>query len=195
MTPALSFEDVRARLEAAENVTQRRLYFSALLATAAAVPTDEFFVVGGSAIEFYTVGEYTSGDIDIVSSRNERLRKVLVKWGFRRTGRVWSHDGLGLVVDLNAYPYSGDAARTQVVATPYGAIRLAALEDLLVKRLISAKFWKIKEDFEHAKLLAFEFGDRMDWKYVEAYAGREDVLDFLAVLRSAVAGRTEARRG
>ena len=192
MSPIPAYDELKAKLRAATGPTQRRLYFAALLADAAAVPTDQFYVVGGSAIEFYTVGEYTSGDIDVVSSRNDRLREILAAWKFEGTGRIWSNEELNLVVDLNRYPYSGNAEKTQVVTTPYGAIRLAAIEDLLVKRLISTKFWKEREDFEHAKLLAFDFWDRIDWEYVEGFARREDVLDLLVPLRQAVAARRKA---
>jgi len=31
---------------------------------------------------------------------------------------------------------------------PYGPVRLAAIEDLLVKRLASAKHWKVRGDFD-----------------------------------------------
>ena len=183
MSPAIPYEELTAKLGAAPDKTRQRLYLAALLADGAAIPTDEFFVVGGSAIEIYTVGKYTSGNVDIVSSQNERLREVLKSWGFQREGRVWTNEELGLVVDLCRYPYTGDVEKTTVVTTPYGSIRLAAIEDLLVKRLMSTKFWKEKGDFDHAKLLAIEFGDRIDWDYVEEFARREDVSDLLALLR------------
>jgi len=193
MSNTLSYENLKAKLSAAPDRTQYRLYFSALLAKAAAIPTDEFFVVGGSAIEIYTVGEYTSGDLDIVSSQNERLRTVLKSWNFQRDGRIWVNAELGLVVDLNRYPYAGDIEKTTIVTTPYGSIRLAAIEDLLVKRLASAKFWKQKDDFDHAKLLAVEFWDRIDWAYVERFASEKEVSDLLARLREAITSQAPGR--
>ena len=195
MSPTTSYEDLRAKLRAAPDETQYRLYFAALLADAAAVGADDFFIVGGSAIEIYTVGEYTSGDIDIVSSQNERLRAVLKSWSFRREGRVWVNEDLRLVVDLNSYPYTGDVGKTTIMTTPYGTVRLAAIEDLLVKRLISAKFWKQKGDFDHARLLAVTFRDRIDWDYVESFARREDVSDMLARLRDAPGSGRSSRAG
>lgn len=192
MSPVLSFEELKAKLGAAPDQARYKLYFAALLADSASVRTDEFFVVGGSAIEFYTVGEYTSGDIDVVSSQNERLREVLKSWKFRRDGRVWVSDDLGLVVDLNRYPYTGDVEKTTVVSTPYGRIRLAAIEDLLVKRLISTKFWNQKGDFEQAQLLALGFWNRIDWDYVHRFAQREDVIDLLTLLRQVAQTRAKA---
>src|SRR3990170_5879733 len=193
MSNTLSYENLKAKLSAAPDRTQYRLYFSALLAKAAAIPTDEFFVVGGSAIEIYTVGEYTSGDLDIVSSQNERLRTVLKSWNFQRDGRIWVNAELGLVVDLNRYPYAGDIEKTTIVTTPYGSIRLSAIEDLLVKRLASAKFWKQKDDFDHAKLLTVEFWDRIDWAYLERFASEKEVSDLLARLREAITSQAPGR--
>lgn len=192
MSSSISYDELRAKLRAAPDQTRHRLYFAALLKEAGAVPTDQFFVVGGSALEIYTVGEYTSGDIDIVSSQHERLREVMRSWNFKKEGAVLANEELKLVVDLTGYPYTGSIERTTVFITPYGSIRLAAIEDLLVKRLASAKHWKRPGDLDHAKLLAELFWTRMDWDYVEQFAGEQDVSDLLARLREAIA-RTRFR--
>jgi hypothetical protein len=181
-----SYEDVTRAVRIAPSPTQGRVHFAALLAGAAEVDPDDFIVVGGSAIEFHTVGEYTSGDIDIVSSRSDALRTVLHQWKFTGGPRVWLNEDLGIVVDLVKYPYTGDLARTQVYTTPYGMIRVAGIEDLLVKRLASAKHWKIPGDVEHAKLLALLYGDRLDWDYVRKFAALHDVEDFLEALLRAI---------
>ena len=181
-----SYEDVRRAVRTAQSPTQGRIHFAALLASAAQVGPDDFIVVGGSAIEFHTVGEYTSGDIDIVSSRSDALRKVLHHWKFTGGPRVWLNEDLGIVVDLLRFPYTGDLARTQVFTTPFGMIRVAGIEDLLVKRLASAKHWRIPGDVDHAKLLSLLYGDRLDWDYVRKYAAFNDVEDFLEALLRAI---------
>jgi len=73
-----------------------------------------------------------------------------------------------------------------VLVTPHGSIRIVAIEDLLVKRLISAKFWLIPGDVEHAKLLALLYRDRIDWRYVDELASRYEVADVLSSLRDAL---------
>jgi len=181
-----SYEDVKTAVRTARSPTQGRIHFAALLASAAQVGPDDFIVVGGSAIEFHTVGEYTSGDVDIVSSRSDDLRKVLHQWKFTGGPRVWLNEDVGIVVDLVEYPYTGDLARTQVYSTLYGTIRVAAVEDLLVKTLASAKHWKIPGDIDHAKLLALLYRDRLDWDYVREYAALNGVEDFLDSLLRAI---------
>lgn len=184
-----SFDELRARLATAPDETQRRLYFAATLASEAGMQGDEFIVVGGSAIELYTVGEYTSGDIDIVSVDSAKLRTILGKWGFARAGRGLEHADLRLFVDFVRYPYTGNVAKTRLMSTPYGTVRVAAVEDLVVKRLASTKFWKVEGDLEHAKLLAYLLYDTIDWAYLEEYARREQVWDLAEELQVA------ARRG
>lgn len=179
-------DEVVDALRGARDPAERRLHFAAILASAAAVPVDDFIVVGGSAIEFYTVGECTTGDIGVVSREKGKLRAVLRGWGFRREGRVWFHEELGVVVDLVRHPYTGDVTRTQILRTPHGSIRIAAIEDLLVKRLASAKHWGAEGDFGHARLLATLYRERIDWDYVERLASEYDVRDVLASLRRAV---------
>lgn len=177
-----SYEDVAAAVQSARSPTEGRINLAALLATEAGLSLDDFIVVGGSAIEVHTVGRYTSGDIDIVSSRSSVLQAILKEWRFEGGPRVWSNGDLGIVVDLVKSPYTGDITRTTIVTTPFGQFRLAGIEDLLVKRLASTKHWRGPGDFEHAKLLAGLFKDRIDWSYVRKLAAEYDVEDLLNTL-------------
>jgi len=181
----LPYEDLVAKLETARTPTELRLHFSALLAQASEVPADDFIIVGGSAIEIYARGEYTSGDIDIVVPPRRDLTKTLRGWRFSQRGRLWINGDLKIVVDLVSYPYTYDYSKTQVLITPYGSVRLAAVEDLLIKRMLSAKWWKRSGDLEHAKVLVILYRDRIDWRYVEELAVRFEVADLLSNLRNA----------
>jgi hypothetical protein len=186
MTEPSDSGELASRLSAATTPTERNLFFAALLRATAGVSPDRFIVVGGSAIEVYTLGRYTSGDIDIVTEERERVEAVLRSWSFQATGRIWIHEPLGLVVDLVKAPYTGSGDRTTLATTPFGPVRLAAPEDLLVKRLSSTRHWGVRGDFEHAKLLALQFGATLDWDYVERFAVEHQVLDLVNELRKAV---------
>ncbi len=89
-------------------------------------------------------------------------------------------------MDFVKPPYTGDLARTQILVTRYGPVRVAAIEDLLVKRLASAKHWRRPDDLEQAKMLGFAYRDRISWDYVEEQAARYDVADVLVELRRAL---------
>lgn len=186
MTNDLTPDELRAKLAVAGNQTEYRLFFAVLLRREAEIPADDFYLVGGSALEIYTSGKYTSGDIDVVTHLGKPLHGVLRRWGFENQGRIWHNDELKLVVDLVKPPYTGSAMRTTLFTTPFGVVRLAAAEDLLVKRLSSAVNWRQPGDFEHAKLLALEFGDKLDWDYIERFAAEHQVLDHARKLREIV---------
>jgi len=187
--PVASYEEVEAIVSGAPSPTERRLRFAALLASELRASTAEFVIVGGSAIEFYTRGQYTTGDVDVVYTGRIDASKVLTAWRFIRQGRIWLNEGLGIVLDFVKPPYTGDLARTQTLETPYGSIRLAGLEDLIVKRLASAKHWRRPGDADHAQLLAAGYEDRVNWDYIERLAAEYDVKDLLAVLRRWLANR------
>ena len=177
-----SAEEVGRILTTESEVDRRLLYFGALLAREITNAGSGLIIVGGSAIEVYTRGRYVSGDIDIVGPKKQ-LGEVLEEWGFRNEGRLWHRADWGIAVDVVSSEYTGDLARTRQITTPFGPIRIAAIEDLLVKRLASAKHWRIPADVEQALLLALGYPDEIDWSYVEVRAKEYHVSDLLSDLR------------
>ncbi len=99
----------------------------------------ELVVVGGSAIEFYTEGAYTSGDVDLclleAASLPLRLRQELMGQ-LRASGGPRSWRVAGMFVDLLG-PVEM-LARTPVrrLAAPYGVTNVAQPEELLVERAL-----------------------------------------------------------
>ncbi len=99
---------------------------------------DRLVVVGGSAITIYTNSAYVSGDFHVVGGRT-RIIPVLKRWGLVFDARYWRKDGLGLAVEPGRTRYRGLLSRTVRLETKAGPVRLAAPEDLIVRRLIYAK--------------------------------------------------------
>ncbi len=165
----------------------RTLYFGAILARAAGIERGRLVIVGGSAIEIYTRGGYVSGDIDIVADR-DRLLPVLKSWEFRHEGRIWFQEEWRIAVDLvrDFDRYHGSIDRTEIVETPYGSVRVEAVEDAMVRRLISSRYWKIPSDFDLAVDVAVTRLGDIDWSYAETIAKNEGVSDLLAELRRRV---------
>lgn len=170
------------------DLTARHLYFAAVLSNEAGRRNAPVVIVGGSAIELYTKGAYVSGDIDIVASR-EILARILESWGFHHKGREWYHDEWKLAVDLVRDPdgFTGSRSHIRVIVTPYGEVKLAGVEDLIVKRLASAKFWRIPTDFDHALLLLRRFRIDVDQAYLKRAASSAEVSDALDQLLRQVA--------
>jgi hypothetical protein len=104
----------------------------------------QLVVVGGSAIEFYTEGAYVSGDVDlcVMEARRAltiRLRQeVMGQLGAKGGPRSW--EVAGAYVDVLG-PFESEArtpART--LAGPFGPIRVAPAEELLVERVLVSRY-------------------------------------------------------
>lgn len=156
----------------------RHLHFCALLSRELGGPGPQLIVVGGSAIELYTEGEYVSGDIDVVGDR-AHIERVLRDWGFDHRNREWYSKEWKLAVDIvnDLTGMTGSRSRVRTLVTEFGPVQLAAVEDLIVKRLTSAKYWSIPSDREHAAILARRYSDELDRDYISWAAKAAEVSD------------------
>jgi hypothetical protein len=179
----VSVKDFRAILESELESYQRNRSFAALLARESGLGSEGLTVVGGSALEIYTTGDYASDDIDLLVEHRDRVEEVLRSWGFRKKGMYWRHSKFPTIVQLVGRYDSGSRERNQVVSTDYGPLRLAAIEDIIWKRVIEARSWNRPEAFEEARLAVLRYADRIDWDYVERKGGENGVLDLIRDLR------------
>lgn len=154
---------------------ERIITFGALLSRETGA---DVIVVGGSAIEVYTRGGYASADIDLVGDRRAII-KAVESWDFRPVGHMWVNRNWGIAADPRGEDYTGDLGRTREVVTPFGRVRLAAVEDLIVKRLASVKHWNQRGAIKEAGLLLASRADEIDWAYLEGQAEDYHVVDVL----------------
>jgi hypothetical protein len=171
---------------------RRILVFAGLLAEA--LGRTGVIVVGGSAIEILTAGGYVSGDVDLVVESPEEAKRILEAWGFDKGGRLWARPDWDLYIDIVGRAYTGSTARTREVKTPFGSVRIAGVEDCLVKRLASAKHWRIPQDLDHAEMLLRQYRESIDWDYLRDRAKYYDVTEVLADLEKLVQTKSRARR-
>jgi hypothetical protein len=172
-------EEIERVLAEEKRGERRLLYFAALLAKKCDLRKEPFIIVGGSAIEIYTKGKYVSGDVDVVTTAKDRVCATLLEWGFSRQGRLWIRSDLGMAIDIVSDKYTGTMTLTREISTPYGNVRVAAVEDLLVKRLASTKHWKLPNDLGQALLLLRDYRESMDMSYLRKVAQEYDVVDLL----------------
>ena len=179
-------EEEAGRLVLSEGVPDRRLQiFSALLTSESGLGIDGLTVVGGSAIEIYTGGAYVSGDVDYITTSREKVATALRGWSFKDEGKWFSKKEWGLFVDVMQTTGTGSRRLTRVITTRAGPFRIAAIEDLLIKRVREAVNWQHREEaFDQAVLLA-RYSDKVDWEYVRFYAKREGWLPQLSELQRA----------
>jgi len=176
---------VLKKLLAIKDESKRRAYFIALLSGEIARRGAELpIVVGGEAVELYTQGRYTTGDIDLKAPK-EVFEAILTEWGFEKQGRIWFSSEYGLYVDwLGGSLDEGEEAekRTNIIALDsQNEVRVISFEDLIIDRLCAAKYWKDEDSLIWAKSLAKIAGKAggLDRQYIVRRAKSEEISDLL----------------
>lgn len=168
----------------AESTEPRKIRaFAALLGRESGLGSDGLTVVGGSALEIYTDGAYISQDVDLVAENPSSVESVLSRWGFVHEGMYWSSPDFPLAVQMVGRYDSGSRQRNQLVATRYGRVRLASIEDVVVMRVIESRYWNRPKAFAEAVLGVERYGNRMDWDYVMRIAKQDRVDNLVPELR------------
>jgi hypothetical protein len=158
---------------------ERIAVFAAMLAKDTALDRS-LIVTGGSGVTLRTHGRFTSNDIDIVGPRS-KIVPVLKGWGFveeegEKHRRYWNRVDLQLSVDIiDRRDYVGLTEGIETISTPHGLARVAATEDLIVRRLV---FWQRerKHQFmDQAVVLYLEDPESIDTDYLQFEVRREHV--------------------
>ncbi|GAB4540168.1 MAG: hypothetical protein Fur0020_09220 [Thermodesulfovibrionia bacterium] len=142
-------------------------------------------VVGGIALEIYTQGGYTTGDIDLKADK-ELLEEVLSEWKFVKSGRVWFNEVLDIYIDwLGSSLDEGDEAekRANIIILEEGReIKIISIEDLIIDRLNSYRRWKDEDSLIWAKVLVKvkeATGESIDKEYLQKRAQEEGLDDLI----------------
>jgi hypothetical protein len=134
------------------------------------------YLVGGQAVETYTAGQFTTGDIDITTTDRDETEVILARLGFNREGMIWLNRKLGIAVQIvGSYPSRSEKITTINVGR--FQVKVVGPEDLIIDRLIAAKFWKSERDGEQALALINVFRRRLDLPYLRKRA-REQHVEF-----------------
>lgn len=139
-------------------------------------------LVGGAAVELYTQGAYTTGDLDFVGEVPPKVAALLEQSGFRKEGRHWIHDRGQVFIEL---PGSSLDPEDQAAVIEVGGSKVLASspEALIVDRLASWQFWKVRTDAANAFLLWKAREKQLDPRRLESLARRTRVERSLQSLR------------
>jgi hypothetical protein len=173
-----SFENVLKMAEGPERTAAIAQWLQALY-----LEMDIPVLVGGSAVELYTGGAYTTYDLDFVGNVTSLAKKALTRAGFVRHGKNWIHEGAKIFLE---FPSSslGEDEREAVLTIGRFRIRIVCPEDLLVDRLAAWKHWESPVDGVNSLLLFRAQSDSMDKDHLAKRALAEDVVDALAAVRT-----------
>jgi hypothetical protein len=128
-------------------------------------------VVGGAAVELYTGGAFTTGDIDLVGAVTPGAARALKKAGFERQGCHWILEAAQIFVE-----FPGEALDPGEVASwlefEGHRLRVISVEDLLVDRLGAWENWQSAVDGVNALFLWTIQKDRIDVARLERQVTR-----------------------
>ena len=192
----MNISEAIADISSTGDLLERALKLAGLVSALFAEAGYRLIIVGGSAIEFYTEGGYMSGDIDFCRLELRmplRLAQdIMARLGATGGPRSWRV--CGLFVDLLGLLENESASPMRTVETPYGIVKLAPRELVLVERVLAAYYPQPSaEALKTAKqMMACSLEDPlMNWMEVERLA---DLSDF-KVLRELRLLKTEVENG
>ena len=190
----MSETDLRTELEytkTIEDPLRRRLYVCALVT--AALPHSNrlpYVVVVGNALEFYTLGDYTTADVDLVSGRRSEIGNILENWGFNRMRRHWYHADLDVAIEIPDDVLAGAEEKITQVEIEGLNVYIIGVEDLIIDRVNAYDHWRSIDDGDWAKELMALYKHEIDWDYLVTSARTEEILDALNTLKSATEEET-----
>jgi hypothetical protein len=164
----------RRRLEALAgepDPARKRLLALGLLADRLREAGLEAILVGGAAVEFYTAGGYTTGDIDLALPHGPETDAAFADLGFCKEGRYWVREDLDLLFEAPAPAgLPGETApRTQVEIEGL-VVTILGIEDLILDRLRAWIHGTSEEDGRWARRLVLLHADTLDWTYLREKA-------------------------
>lgn len=133
-------------------------------------------VVGGLSMEIYTGSQYTTQDIDFVTSASIRLKKVLMELGFTHESRIYIYESLGVAVDIPDTALEFSEAYDRLIKFELDEnsddyVYVISIEDILLDRL---------EDYGHADneryvkyLLTVNYSN-IDFEYIKKELSARD---------------------
>ena len=165
-------QEARRRIDAlhGEPDPQRRRLIALGLLTALLRPQDiEPILVGGGAVELYTAGGYSTGDVDLALPAGPGVDAAFAVLGFRKEGRFWIREDLDLLFEAPAPAgLPGEDAPRTVLDVDGLRVVVVGIEDLVLDRLRAWVHWKSDEDGRWTRRLSALHADRLDWAYLAA---------------------------
>lgn len=143
-------------------------------------------IIGGLALAYYSREVYFTADIDLAYADRDSLNNVLMSIGFSKKGRYWINQDLNVAIEVPATSLADEEAPLEIVEFEEGLqCKIIGIEDLIIDRLNSCKYWKYEVDCEMVELLIKKYYNELDWEYLERKAKKpaNDALEELLLLK------------
>jgi len=187
-----SIEKELLNLKRIGNRWERRLFFAAIISEFLQKNYGvDLVVVGGNAVEFYTLGSYSTEDIDVVVCDFGIVEDLLRDLGFEKINRIWYREDLDISIDLTGSELAGDPKRVSRVSIKGKMVQVIGLEDIIVDRLNAFIHWKSEQDGFWAQEMVAIHQEDIDWKYLEERCKKEQVASALEKLKKEIKPKNE----
>ena len=179
---------------------EKQLYLAAAISGGFEEQEGPAVLVGGTVVEFYTAGGYTTADIDMVLPPLERkeIETVMEELGLVRSGdyRHWSHPQIPFPVEFPPGPLQighsvvGELNEIEIEGTK---LKILKVEDILLDRMVMAQEWDDRQAHVQAEMLLYAHYDEMDWPYIHRQASQVGVLKILQEIQKKVKRRVKRK--
>lgn len=166
-----------------EDSIKRRIGIVAIL-TEALKPLNIIpVIVGGFAVELWTMGKYATLDVDLIADGINYHSSVLYELGFENKGGVWRYPESDIVIEFPKAPLDGDYTRLQPLQFDKYQLYVLGIEDIILDRVSAAKHWKDQSSREWATYLMAAHYDRIDWEYCDSKVIEKQLADEFASIK------------
>ena len=116
----------------------------------------EVVLSGGSCVEIYSRGDYTSYDIDLINRYNDtffKIKSAMESLGFKEEGKYFVYDDTQFYIEFPSGPLGvGDAPVNKIeeITTKYGTLKLLTPTDCIKDRLAAYYHWDDEQSLTQA---------------------------------------------
>lgn len=167
-----------------QDSVKRRLGVVAILTEALKKYAIRPVIVGGFAVELWTMGKYATLDIDLIAEGIAEYGFVLRELGFKNNGGVWLYPETDIIVEFPKPPLDGDYERVQALNFEDLQFYVLGIEDIILDRISAAKYWQDLSSKEWAIYLMAAHYDKIEWSYCEQMAAEKQVSDLLQEIKN-----------
>jgi len=137
----------------------------------------EVVLSGGSCVEIYSRGDYTSYDIDLINRYNDtffKIKSTMESLGFEEEGKYFVYKDTKFYIEFPSGPLGvGDAPveKIEEISTKYGVLKLLTPTDCIKDRLAAYYHWDDEQSLQQAIWVAqqneINFNELKKWSELE----------------------------
>ena len=145
---------------------------------------------GGSCVEIYSRGDYTSYDLDLINRYNEtffKIKKVMESLNFKEEGKYFVHSDTKYFIEFPSGPLGvGDGVVNEIenISTKYGVLKLLTATDCVKDRLAAYYHWDDEQSLTQAIWVANQ--NKIDIENIENWSNDEGSIEKFNIFKKRI---------